>query len=64
MGALQGHVALDDINRKGLFPPFGFHSDGSKYGVVHPSQIPLAKGAELLLDWPRDRSRNLERSFG
>ena len=56
VGLVPYIVALDDINRERLVAPFGFDPDGSKYGVLHPSQIPIGKDAKLLLDWLRDRS--------
>ena len=56
VGLVPHIVALDDINRERLLAPFGFDPDGSKYGVLHPSQIPLGASAALLLNWLRDRS--------
>ncbi|MEP0961519.1 MAG: LysR family transcriptional regulator [Roseobacter sp.] len=56
VGLVPNIVALDDINRERLIAPFGFDPDGSKYGVLHPSQVPIGKDAKLLLDWLRDRS--------
>jgi DNA-binding transcriptional LysR family regulator len=56
VGLVPHIVALDDINRGRLVAPFGFNPDGSKYGVLHPSQIPLGESAAFLLNWLRDIS--------
>jgi DNA-binding transcriptional LysR family regulator len=56
VGLVPHIVALDDINRGRLVAPFGFDPDGSRYGVLHPSQIPLGESAALLLNWLRDMS--------
>lgn len=59
VGLVPRIIALDDINRKRLVAPFGFDPDGSKYGILHPSQTPLSKDASLLLDWLRSSSRDV-----
>lgn len=56
VGLVPHIVALDDINRGRLVAPFGFDPDGSRYGVLHPSQSPLGESAALLLNWLRDMS--------
>ena len=59
VGLVPHIVALDDINRGRLVAPFGFNPDGSRYGVLHPSQIPLGESAALLLNWLRDISSEI-----
>ncbi|WP_120634186.1 LysR family transcriptional regulator [Ruegeria sp. EL01] len=59
VGLVPHIVALDDINRERLTAPLGFDPDGSRYGVLHPSQVPLDENAVLLLEWLRNRSRNI-----
>lgn len=59
VGLVPHVVALDDIDRKRLAAPFGFTPDGSRYGVLHPSSVPLSEDAILLVDWLRDISRGL-----
>lgn len=59
VGLVPRVVAVDDIKRERLVAPFGFDPDGSRYGVLHPTHIPLGKNASLLLDWLRDRSQDV-----
>lgn len=59
VGLVPHIVALDALKRERLIAPFGFDADGSRYGVLHPSSIPLRHDALLLLEWLRDRSRKV-----
>jgi DNA-binding transcriptional LysR family regulator len=59
VGLVPRVVALDDIKCERLVAPFGFDPDGSRYGVLHPSQSPLGENASLLLDWLLDRSQDV-----
>ncbi len=59
VGLVPHIMALDDINRARLVAPFGFDPDGSRYGVLYPSQVPLGPDAGLLLNWLRDSSRGV-----
>ena len=56
VGLVPRVVAVDDIKRERLVAPFGFDPDGSRYGVLHPSQSPLEESAALLMNWLRDIS--------
>ncbi len=44
-------LAMDDIKRGRLIAPVGFSEDGSEYGLIHPTDLPVTNHVELVKSW-------------
>ncbi len=44
-------LAMDDLKRGRLIAPMGFFEDGSKYGLIYPTALPMTDHVELVKHW-------------
>ena len=44
-------LAMDDIKRGRLIAPMGFSEDGSEYGLIYPTDLPMTEHLELIKHW-------------
>ncbi|MEO8722142.1 MAG: LysR family transcriptional regulator [Sphingobium sp.] len=44
-------IAADDVANGRLDAPFGFHGDGTDYGLIYPKSVPVSNGLAALRDW-------------
>eukprot|EP00903_Cladosiphon_okamuranus_P001923 g1921.t1 len=62
VGLLPEVVALDDIERDRLVAPYGFSTDGSRYGLIHRGA--LSAQTEEVVRWLEEVSREIGEKGG